>query len=95
MDFATLKQDAFNDLVKQTVEEIKNRQGFKKRDKWICGDEVMAVLRIKSETALQKLRETRKIRFIQPGQKIILYDADSLDSSLENTPKKSYDGNGR
>lgn len=90
MNIITLEEEAFYALVKQVVEQMKAQQGFKKKDKWISGDEVMALLRIKSKTTLQKLRDEGKIRFSQPEQKIILYDIDSVDAYLEKHAKNPF-----
>ena len=90
MNVITLEEEAFYALVRQVVEQVKAQQGFKKRDKWISGEEVMDMLRIKSKTTLQKLRDEGKIRFSQPEQKIILYDADSIDTYLEKHAKNTF-----
>lgn len=90
MNVITLEEEAFYALVKQVVAQMKAQQNFKKKDKWISGEEVMAMLRIKSKTTLQKLRDKGKIRFSQPEQKIILYDVDSVDAYLEKHAKNTF-----
>lgn len=95
MNTGTFEKDTFDALVKQTIEEIKTKYGFTKKDKWLSGDEIMTALRIENETVLQQLRDEGKIRFIQPEPAIILYDADSLDSARKNTPKTNSDGDSR
>ncbi|MEZ2413922.1 helix-turn-helix domain-containing protein [Muriicola sp. E247] len=53
-------------------------------------EEAMHILRIKSTTTLQKLRDEGKIRFSQPQKKIILYDRDSLNVYLENHARETF-----
>lgn len=48
------------------------------------------MMRIKSKTTLQKLRDEGKIRFSQSKQKIILYDAISGDTYLEKHAKDTF-----
>lgn len=52
--------------------------------KWISGGEAMKMLRIKSKSPLQKMRDEGYIRFTQPEKKIILYDVDSIKEYLED-----------
>lgn len=60
------------------IVEAHQQFGAKPHNKWIDGEEAMQVLRIKSKTTLQKLRDEGKIRFSQPEKKIILYVRDSF-----------------
>lgn len=53
-------------------------------DRWISGTEAMNMLRIKSKTTLQKLRDEGKIRYTQPEKKIVLYDRQSIADYLED-----------
>ncbi|RYZ84994.1 MAG: DNA-binding protein, partial [Proteobacteria bacterium] len=48
------------------------------------------LLKIKSKTTLQKLRDEGKIRFSQPQKKLILYDRDSINTYLEQNAKKTF-----
>ncbi len=52
-------------------------------DKWIDKKEAKRLLRIKSDTTLQKLRDEGHIRYSQPERKHILYDRDSINDYLE------------
>lgn len=61
-----------------------------KEDKWISGTEAMNMLRIKSKTTLQKLRDEGKIRFTQPEKKIVLYDRDSINAYLEDFTYETF-----
>ena len=81
---------AMDELVYKLVAEIKQHLKAKPRDKWIDGAEAMRMLRVKSRTTLQKLRDEGKIRFSQPEPKIILYDADSIDAYIEKHAKNTF-----
>ncbi|HVW95183.1 MAG TPA: helix-turn-helix domain-containing protein [Mucilaginibacter sp.] len=59
-------------------------------DKWISGTEAMSMLRIKSKTTLQKLRDEGKIRYTQPEKKIVLYDRDSINAYLEDFTYETF-----
>lgn len=59
-------------------------------DKWISGTEAMNMLRIKSKTTLQKLRDEGKIRFTQPEKKIVLYDRQSIEDYLEDFTYETF-----
>jgi hypothetical protein len=82
MEVVCLQEDAFYALFDKVIEHIDaTRKDIP--DKWVDGDEAMALLNITSKTSLQKLRNERKIRFSQPQKKVILYDRQSLDEYLE------------
>ncbi len=89
MNVIMLEEEAFYQLVKKVVERIKEEQGITE-DRWITGYEAMRRLGIKSKTSLQKLRDEGKIRFTQPQQKIILYDAFSINNYLEKHAQKIF-----
>ncbi|HRO43961.1 MAG TPA: helix-turn-helix domain-containing protein [Flavipsychrobacter sp.] len=90
MNVITLEEEAFYELYYKLVAEIKQQLGAKPRNKWIDGNEAMAMLHIKSRTTPQKLRDEGKIRYSQPEPKIILYDADSIDAYLEKHAKETF-----
>ena len=85
----TLHDEAFYALVKEIVADLKAEQG-RKEDKWIDGDEAMHLLRIKSPTTLQKLRDTGAIRYSQPMVKVILYDRDSIMAFIEKHSRDTF-----
>lgn len=89
MEVICLEDAAFYALVESVVLRIKEKHGVKE-DKWISGEEAMTMLRIKSKTTLQKLRDEGKIRFSQPEKKLILYDADSITDYLEKNSKEIF-----
>lgn len=89
MNVITL-EEAFYNLYYKLIADIKQQLGAKPRDKWIDGNEAMAMLRIKSRTTLQKLRDGGKIRYSQPEPKIILYDSDSIDTYLEKHVNETF-----
>lgn len=82
MEVICLQTEAFYSLVDDVYQRLKKEDG-RQLDKWIDGDEAMQLLRIKSKTTLQKLRDEGEIRFSQPQRKIILYDRDSIMNFLE------------
>lgn len=89
MKVICLEEEAFYTLVEEVVERIKNTQNIP-QEKWIDGTEAMNLLKIKSKTTMQKLRDEGEIRFSQPQKKIILYDRDSLHEYLERNAKETY-----
>jgi len=90
MNVIVLEEEAFYELYNRLAADIKNQLGAKPRDKWIDGDEAMAMMRIKSKTTLQKLRDEGKIRYTQPEPRTILYDTDSIDAYLEKHAKNTF-----
>ncbi len=83
MKVICLEDDAFYALVNEVVSRVKTMQG-EKDDKWLTPEQAMARLGIKSKTTLQKLRDENKIRFSQPGKRVIMYDSDSLNEYLDD-----------
>ena len=83
MNVICLEDTALCALIEQVVEQIRTQHPVTE-DKWISGDEVMELLRIKSKTTLQKLRNENKIRFSQPEKRIILYDRNSIRDYLND-----------
>ena len=82
MEVICLEDAAFYALVDKVFNRI-TKLNNNKQDKWIDNMEVMRMLRIKSKTTLQKMRDSGKIRYTQPEKKVILYDIDSIYDYLE------------
>lgn len=82
MNVICLEEEAFFQLVEQTISRLQGN-GLSQEDKWIGDEEVMRLLRIKSKTTLQKLRDEGEIRFSHPMHKIILYDRESVMEYIE------------
>ncbi len=82
MEVICMEDEAFYALIETVVRRIKDKENIKK-DKWVSTEQAMDILKIKSKTTLQKLRDEGKIRFSQPQKRIILYDTDSLNDYLE------------
>jgi hypothetical protein len=93
MQVICLEETAFYTLVEKAVDQLKDK--FSQQDKWVSGDEAMALMRIKSKTTLQKLRDEGSIRFSQPEKKIILYNVDSITDYLSQHAKDTFNGNGK
>lgn len=89
MEVICLQEEAFYALFEKVIEHIK----VKTKDvpeKWIDGEEAMRILKIKSTTTLQKLRDEGRIRFSQPQKRIILYDRDSINEYIEKHAKDTF-----
>ncbi|HZJ21505.1 MAG TPA: hypothetical protein VFD35_14285 [Pricia sp.] len=89
MQVVCLQEEAFYALFDKVVEYIES----KREDnpfKWIDGEEAMGLLKIKSTTTLQKLRDEGNIRFTQPQKKIILYDRNSISDYLEKYARETF-----
>lgn len=82
VEVVCLQSEALYALIEQVVRRLLEQHSAAP-DKWIDDVEAMRLLRIKSKTTLQKLRDEGKIRFSQPGRKIILYDRESIEAFLE------------
>lgn len=89
MQVICLEETAFYTLVEKVVDQLKEKFSLK-QDKWVSGEEAMTLLRIKSKTTLQKLRDEGSIRFSQPEKKIILYDVDSINDYLSQHAKDTF-----
>lgn len=89
MQVICLEETAFYSLVEKVVDQLKDKFSIK-QDKWVSGEEAMTLMRIKSKTTLQKLRDEGSIRFSQPEKKIILYDVDSINDYLSQHTKDTF-----
>ncbi|MEQ8470045.1 MAG: helix-turn-helix domain-containing protein [Marinoscillum sp.] len=85
MDVIVIESDAFYALLEQAVQKLGNDK--ERVDKWIDGSEAMEILRIKSLTTLQKLRDEGEIEFSKINAKTILYNRFSIEEFIER--KKS------
>lgn len=83
-----LETQAFYALVEQVVSRLESSS--KVDPKWIDDEEVMDLLKIKSKTTLQKLRDEGKIRYSQLGRKMILYDRESIMEYIELNAKETF-----
>jgi len=63
LNIICLESQAFYALVEEVVSRIKSTN--KDNPKWIDDEDVMELLKIKSKTTLQNLRDEGKIRFSQ------------------------------
>ena len=89
MQVVCLQEEAFFALFKKVIEHVEAKRQDKP-EKWIDGEEAMSILKIKSTTTLQKLRDEGKIRFSQPQKKIILYDRDSIVEFIEKHARETF-----
>ena len=88
MEVICLEEEAFYKLIEVVVARILAKYKVQE-DRWISSSEVMKILRIKSKTTLQRLRDESKIRFSQPDGKIILYGS-FLDLQVPGQKCKRY-----
>ena len=84
-----LEEEAFYALLEEAVERLQLNQDVG-ADPWVNDEEAMRILRIKSKTTLQKLRDEGEIRFSQPTKKHIVYDHSSLLAYLERHAKDTF-----
>jgi len=84
-----LQDEAFYELVEEVTQRLIAQQQTPK-DKWVDTDEAMRILKIKSKTTLQQLRDEGKVRFSQPQKKLILYDRNSLNAYIEEHAKDTF-----
>ncbi len=69
---------------------VQSQMDMNTSDKWIDKKEAKRLLRIKSDTTLQKMRDEGQIRYSQPQRKHILYDRDSINEYLEAHAKEPF-----
>lgn len=90
MNVICIEEKAFYTLLDRAFAYVKSRMELDISNKWIDKKEAMQLLRIKSATTLQKLRDEGKIRFSQPEKKHIVYDRDSINEYLEANAKEPF-----
>ena len=90
MEVICIEDQAFYKLIDQIILYVQNKQNDELEWKWIDTETCMNLLKIKSKTTLQKLRDGGKIRFTQPNPKLILYDKDSINEFLENNAHETF-----
>jgi hypothetical protein len=89
MQVICLEEPAFYELMEKVYQRLKEQHNIKE-DKWVSGEEAMKMLRIKSPSTLQNLRDIGAIRFSQPSKKIILYDVASINEYLVKHSKETF-----
>ena len=89
MNVICLEDEAFYELVEQVVERLSEKHNVPV-DRWIDGEEAMRLLRIKSTSTLQKMRDQGDIEYSQPSKKIILYDRLSIETYLEKNKRTKF-----
>jgi hypothetical protein len=90
LEIICIESEAFYKLLDEVLRHYKCNEP-NQTDKWISGPEAMKMMRIKSKTTLQKLRDEGRIRFTQPEKRIILYDTDSIKEYLEDFVYEPFD----
>ena len=91
MNIITIEEEALYKLVELAVKRVTTQNGQSgKPDRWIDESEAMGLLKIKSKTTRQTLRDNGKIAYSQPMKKIILYDRDSIIKFIESNVKSTF-----
>jgi len=86
-----LESEAFYKLIDEVVQRLNTPiSSAPSPDEWIELEEVMSLLKIRSKTTIQKLRDTGKIRFSKLGPKQILYHRPSILAYIENNVKEMF-----
>jgi hypothetical protein len=90
MNVICIEEKAFLTLIGEVIKYVKSEIKPVIADRWIGKKEAMRLLRIKSPTTLQKLRDEGKIRFSRPEKKHIVYDRDSINEYIEAHAKEPF-----
>lgn len=90
MNVICIEEKAFYALWDRMFKYVQSKMEMDTPDKWIDKKEAKRLLRIKSDTTLQKWRDEGHIRFSQPDRKHIVYDRDSINAYLEAHAKEPF-----
>ncbi len=93
MNVICIEEKAFYALWDRMFKYVRSQIEMETRNKWIDKREAKRLLRIKSDTTLQKLRDEGHIRFSQPEKKHIVYDRDSINDYLEAHAREPFNDN--
>lgn len=85
-----LEENAFFALIEKVLARL-DETNPPVASNWISPEEAMSLLRIKSKTTLQKLRDEGKIRASQPGKRIVLYERKSILDYLDDFTYETFD----
>ena len=85
-----IEEEDFFRLVEEVIKRLEKKMTDKDRNRWVDTDEAMSILKIKSKTSLQKLRDNGEIRYSHPAPKIIVYDRLSLEKYLDKHAKDTF-----
>jgi len=87
MEVICLEDEAFLKLVETVVKHIEEKDKINVNP-WISQQDAMKLLKIKSPTSMQDLRNQNEIIFSKPRPKIILYNYNSILKYLEDKSNK-------
>ena len=85
-----LESDAFYALIDHVVDHVKKENSLPKEDDWIDKEEAMKLLRIKSETTLQKYRDEFRIEYNPINRRTFVYSRSSIKKYLNKNIKKAF-----
>lgn len=89
MEVICLETEAFYALVEEVVKRLREKEN-EGQDKWIDGDEAMRLLRIKSKTTLQKLRDEGKYASPSPKRRSSFTTGIPSWNTLNKMPKEPF-----
>lgn len=84
-----IENHAFYALFDKVIERVCEKQRVT-ADKWLSPEEAMHLLRIKSKSTLQKLRDEGKICGSYLGSRLVLYDRQSIIDYLEDFTYETF-----
>lgn len=90
MEVICLQETAFFALVDKTIAHVTEKLTEAETSQWVDTEEAKQLLKVKSDTTLQKLRDEGKVRFSQPQKKWIVYDRDSIHEFLDKHAKDTF-----
>ena len=85
-----LESEAFYALVQEVIKKVTPPEQQKEDDDWLGHDQTMELLKFRSKTTLQKLRDSGEIRFSKLGTKHILYYRPSILEYIEPNVKETF-----
>ena len=89
MNVICLEDRAFDALVLEIIKKVAE-QLPQKDEAWISAQEAMMLLRIRSKTTLQKLKDQGKIKFSRVSNKLIMYDKKSIENFLRQNSEDTF-----
>lgn len=89
MNTICIEDVALYSRIEKVIDGIADRNPGKS-DKWTTIDEAMSLLRIKSRTTLQKLRDESKIRVSYSGKRCVLFDGDFILIYLDDFAYETF-----
>jgi len=90
LNIICLESDAFYALIDEVVKRIRTDNPDEEKDEWIEKEEAMKMLRISSDTTLQKYRDNGLISFNPINRRTIVYSRSSINKYLQDKIKGTF-----